>query len=160
MLRVSCPSALTFLWIFLFILAGSLAFAWSVQVPIQLQSQGIVLQQGSEVVAVLFLSPVQRAVLHTGQSATVSVEADQFTLPGSVARVGTTLISPAEARQRFGLSGGLTQIVTGPSIVVTLAIGSAASNQIFAGSLCKVQIQVGSQSVLSSLPGLQQFFRR
>lgn len=160
MLRVSCPSALTFLWIFLLILAGSLAFAWSVQVPIQLQHPGVVLQQGAGVVAVVFLSPAERTALRPGQSATVNIGAGQFALPGSVAQVGTTLLSPDQARQRFDLAGGLAQLVTGPSLVVTLTIGSVASPQVYAGSLCEVQIQVGSQSILSSLPGLEQFFRR
>ncbi|HEY1348952.1 MAG TPA: hypothetical protein VGF67_04935 [Ktedonobacteraceae bacterium] len=160
MLRVSCPSALTFLWIFLLILAGSLAFAWSVQVPIQFQRQGVVLEQGAGVVALVFLAPAERMALRSGQSATVSIGAGQFTLSGSVASVGTTLLSPDEARQRFDLVGGLGQLVTGPSLVATLTIGSVASPQVYAGSVCEVQIQVGSQSILSSLPGLGQFFRR
>lgn len=160
MLRVSCPSALTFLWLFLLILAGLLAFAWSVQLPVQLQSQGMIIQQKSEIVAVLFLVSGERTMLRAGQSATVSIGAGQYTLPGKVERVETTLISPDEARRRFNLQGGLAQIVTEPSIVVTLAIGPAASAQVYVGSLCAAQIQVGSQSVLSSLPGLRQFFSR
>lgn len=160
MLRVSCPSALTFLWIFLLILGGSLAFAWSVQIPIQLQSQGVVTQQGSEIIAVLFLAPGEQTELRTGQPAIVSIGASQFKLSGSVEQVGTTLLSPDEARRRFDLQGGLAQLVIGPSIVVTLTIGSTASAQIYAGSLCEAQIQVGSQSVLSSLPGFKQFFSR
>lgn len=160
MLRVSCPSGLIFLWIFLLLLAGALAFAWSVQVPVQLQSQGVIAQQGSEIVAILFFTPGQQTALRAGQPATVTIGPGQSRIPGSVERVEMALISPVEARDRFGLQGGLAQVITGPSIVVMLSIGPAASAQIYAGSLCEAQIQVGSQSILSSLPGFNQLLNR
>jgi hypothetical protein len=158
LLRVSYPPALIFFWIFLLLLLGTGVFVWSVQVPVLVQSQGTVIEQkmvgqvGTNVVAVLFFSPAQLADLHIGQSAIVSIGSTPIN--GSVENVDKTIISPDEARSRFNLQGGLAQIITEPSIVVTISMKQAASTQIYVGSLCNVQIQTGSQSVLSSLPGL------
>lgn len=158
MLRVSCPSGLAFFWVFLFILLGAMAFAWAVQVPVQFQGQGVVTQQGTAIVALLFVSPGQQTSLRVGQPATVNIGPAQSKVSGSVVSVDTTVTSPDEARTRFNLQGGLAQIITGPSILVVISIGSASSDHIYAGSLCAAQIQVGSQSVLSTLPGFNQFF--
>lgn len=158
MLRVSCPSGLAFFWVFLLILIGAMAFAWEVQVPIQFQSQGVVAQQGETIVALLFVPPGQQTSLRAGQPTTVSIGSTQFKISGSVASVSTTVVSPDEARARFDLQGGLAQIITEPSILVVISIGPAAANHIYAGSLCEAQIQVGSQSVLSALPGFNRLF--
>lgn len=160
-LRVSCPPAVIFFWIFLVTLLGAGGFAFSIQVPVETQSQGVIIEQNvagqtrTAVVAELFFSPAQAAQLHTGQSATVSIGSLSGDVSGIVEHVDTNLISPDEARSRFNLQGGLAQIITGPSIAVTISMKSAAS-EIYAGSLCNAQIQTGSQSVLSLLPGFNQ----
>jgi hypothetical protein len=161
LLRVSYPPALIFFWVFLLLLIAAGVFAWSVQVPVLVQSQGVVVEQkmvgqvGTNVVAVLFFSSDQLAGLHVGQPAIISIGPTSINVTGSVEYVDPTIISPDEARSRFDLQGGLAQVVTGPSITVTISMRQVASTQIYAGSLCDAQIQTGSQSVLSTLPGLK-----
>lgn len=163
-LHAASPPVWVFLWVVLLLLFGAGGFAWSVEVPISVQGQGVVVEQetpgqvGSEVVAVLFFSPDQTLNLHEGQPATVSIGANVLTVVGSIGRVDTALISPNEARSRYNLQGGLAQIVSGPSITVSILLGTAASDQIYAGSLCGAQIRVGSRRVLSFLPGFKQIF--
>ncbi|WP_149403782.1 hypothetical protein [Dictyobacter arantiisoli] len=163
LLRVSYPPALIFFWIFLLILFGVGGFAFSIQVPVVIQGQGVVIvqkvagQSRAAVVAELFFSPDQLTHLHTGQSAVVNIGSSPINVSGIVEHVDTNLMSPDEARSRFNLQGGLAQVIIGPSITVTLSIRSAASIQVYAGSLCNAQIQTGSQSVLSLLPGFNQF---
>jgi hypothetical protein len=108
-------------------------------------------------IAVLFLSPQQSRDLHIGQPAVVSIGSTPINVSGTVEHVDTAIISPNQARSRFNLQGGLAQVITEPSITVTIFIGLAASNQMYAGSLCNAQIQTGSQSALSLLPGFNQF---
>jgi len=162
LLRVYSPPVWALCWIVLLLLFGAVGFAWSVTVPVSVQGQGVVIEQGptgqaeGEVVAILFFSPGQLAGLHVGQPATVSIGSTSTSMAGSVEQVGTALISPSEARSRYNLQGGLAQVITGPSLVVTISIGPAASARIFAGSLCDAQIQIGSQRVLSLLPGFNQ----
>jgi len=160
MLRVSCPSALIFFWVFLFVLVGMIGFTWSIQVPVQIQGQGVIIRQGTMVAAILFFSPEQQASLRVGETAAVSIGSSQLKVSGSVERVDSTIISPDEARSRFNLQGGLAQVITGPSITVVIPIGTSASAQIYAGSLCRARLQVGSQSVLSFLPGLHHLLGR
>jgi len=162
LLHVAYPPALIFLGIFLLLLLGATGFVCSIQVPILVQSQGVVVEHkvpgpdGTAVVAVLFLSPNQLTNLHVGQPALVSIGSTSTNVSGTVEHVDTTIVSPDQARSNFNLQGGLAQVITGPSITVTISIGLAASNQMYAGSLCNAQIQTGSQSVLSLLPGFDQ----
>lgn len=164
LLHVASPPIILFFWIVLLFLLGAGGLAWSIRVPISVQGQGLVIEQGAtgqvegSVVAVLFLALDDQADLHVGQPATVTIGSAASHLQGTVESVGTTAISPDEARSRFNLQGGLAQVITEPSITVTISIGPAASTQIYAGSLCDAQIQVGSRSVLSLLPGFQHIF--
>jgi hypothetical protein len=165
LLHVAYPPAVLFLWIFLLLLVGAGGFVGSIQVPILAQSQGVVVEQGANeqaeaaVMAVLFLSPKQLTDLHIGQPALVSIGPTPINVPSAVEHVDSAIISPNQARSRYNLQGGLAQVITGPSITVTLFIGPAASNQMYAGSLCNAQIQTGSQSALSLLPGFNQLMQ-
>jgi hypothetical protein len=149
-------------WIVLFLLFGALGFAWSIKVPVSIQGHGVMIEQGSagqtgdEVVAILFFPPGQLVGLHAGQPATVSISSTAISMAGTVDQVGTALISPDEARSRYNLQGVLAQVITGPSLVVAISIRPAVSAQIYAGSVCEAQIQIGSQRVLSLLPGFNQ----
>src|ERR671930_2782083 len=79
LLHVAYPPALIFFAIFLLLLLIASGFVWSIQVPVLIQGQGVVVEQkvaGQDapvVVAVLFLSPHQLADLHVGQPALVSI---------------------------------------------------------------------------------------
>ncbi|GHO83130.1 hypothetical protein [Dictyobacter formicarum] len=166
LLRVSYPPALIFFWIFLLALVGAGGFALSIQVPVVIQGQGVVIEQKiseqneTATVAKLFIAPNQRTHLHTGQPAVISIGSPPINVTGVVEHVDTNIISPDEARSRFKLQGGLAQVVIGPSTIVTISIGSTASARLYAGSLCNAQIQTGSQSVFSLLPGVNQLLEK
>lgn len=161
LLRVISPPAFVFFWILLLLFLGTGVLVWSVQVPITVAGQGVVFEEGragqggQEVVAVLFLPPDRRADLREGQPANVSIGSTEVSLTSSIEHVEANLISPSEARTRFNLQGELAQVITGPSIMVTIPIGPASSAHVYVGSLCSAQVQIGSQNVLSLLPGLK-----
>jgi hypothetical protein len=163
-LRAASPPAFILCWIVLLFLLGAGGLAWTTQVPVSINGQGVVVEQsttghtGHEVVAVLFFSPDQLAVLHVGQSATVSIGPTAINVAGTVEQIERAVISPNEARSRFNLQGELAQVITGPSIIITIHINSVASTQAYAGSLCSAQVNVGSQRVLSLLPVFNQIF--
>ncbi|WP_151755110.1 hypothetical protein [Dictyobacter vulcani] len=166
LLHVAYPPALIFFWIFLLALFGAAGFALSIQVPVVIQGQGIIVEQkvagqsAKTAVAELFFSPHQRAGLHPGQAVVVNIGSTPTRVTGIVEQVDATLISPDQARSRYKLQGGLAQVIVEPSFTVTISIGSAASSSVYAGSLCSAQIQTGSQSVLSLLPGFNQLLRK
>jgi hypothetical protein len=51
------------------------------------------------------------------------------------------------------------QVVTGPSVVAFVNMGSASSTRTYVGSLCAAQVHIGSQRVLSLLPGFNQILK-
>lgn len=161
-LRVASPPAFLIFWIISLFLLGAAGLAWTTQVPIAVNGQGVVVEQGAtgkfghEVVAMLFFPPGQQADFHSGQPATVSIGSTAISITGTVEQVETAVISPDEARSRFNLQGGLAQVITEPSIIITIHIGSVAATQLYAGSLCTAQIHIGSQRVLSLLPVFNQ----
>jgi hypothetical protein len=171
LLQVVSPPAFALLWIVLLLLLAAGVLAWAVEVPISATGQGVIVEQtadgaatdggatgqnGQEVVAALFFSPDQQGSLHQGQSVAMNVGLASSSLTGSIARVETDVISPNEARQRFNLQGTLAQVVTGPSVLVLVNIGSVSSAHSYVGSLCAAQVRIGSQRVLSLLPGFKQ----
>jgi hypothetical protein len=161
-LRVASPPAFAIFWIVSLLLLGAGGLAWATQVPISVHGQGIVVEQnsigqsGHEVVALLFFPPAQQAKLHTGQSATVNIGSTTTNITGIVEYVATAVISPEAARSRYNLQGGLGEVITEPSIIVTIHIFQYP--QTYAGSLCSAQVYIGSQRVLSLLPVFDQIF--
>jgi hypothetical protein len=163
LLRVTSPPAFVYFWILVLFLLSLLI--WSIQVPTFAVGQGMVIEQQAtnlserEVVAALFLPPDQQPNLHVGQSARVSIGPNSVILNSFIEHIETGLISPKEARARFGLQGELAQIITGPSVLVTIPLRPAASAHNYIGSLCRAQVQTGSRRILQFLPGLNQIFK-
>ena len=163
-LRVASPPVKLFFGVLLLFLLGAMGFAWSIQVPISVGGQGLVLEQGvagrteSRVVAVLFLLPNYRANIHIGEPARVLIGSGASSLSGTVTNMAASAISPDEARSRFNLQGMSAQVITEPTIIVTISLEPATSMRVYDGSLCDIQIQTGSQSILSLLPGLNGIF--
>src|SRR5258708_16113605 len=79
LLRVASPPIVLFFWVALLFLLGAGGLAWSIQVPISVRGQGLILEQGAagqakrSVVAVLFLSLDHHADLHVGQPAAMLI---------------------------------------------------------------------------------------
>jgi hypothetical protein len=163
LLRVISPPAFLLLWIVLVFFLGAIGLTWLVEIPVSLTGQGIITEQndqgGSKIVAALFFSPNQLGQLHRGQPVNLQIGSTANGLTGSIASVETQAISPGEARQRFNLQGALVQMVTGPSIIAFVNIGSASSTRLYVGSVCAAQVRIGSQRMLSLLPGFNQFLK-
>lgn len=161
LLRLVAPPTLMFCWILLLLLLGAGVFAWFVQVPVFVAGQGVLRnseEQSGQVKAILFLPPNQLARLHSGQSVKLGVGSTSIALAGIVDRVEEQIIGPQEAQTRFNLQGSLTSLITGPSAVISVRLTSDAPAASYEGSVCSAQVQIGSQNVLSLLPGLKQMF--
>lgn len=157
--RFVAPPVFLLCWVLLALLASATIVAWLTRVPTYLSVSGIVLaesvpnQQGnSEAVAALFVPASSVTPVRVGQAAQVQIGSTGPQLTGTISTVDAAILSPAEVRQRFGLSGSLAQIVTQPSLVVMIRLGPTISAQTYAGSLVQSQIQIGTRSILSLLP--------
>ena len=77
-------------------------------------------------------------------------------LLASVPAVAQSL-SPEAARQLYRLNGMGALLITQPSIVVIIKLGTKLPATAYAGSLCTAKVEIGSQRLLALLPGLGNF---
>jgi len=161
--RFVAPPVFIFLWILLGLLFIATVLAWLEQVPTYVTGSGVVLDQGigaqnggNEAVAVVFLPATTSLKVTAGQPIQVQVGSPGPQLSGTIATVKPGVLSPSQARQQYGLTGGLAQVITQPSVAVTVQLGPGFSTQAYAGSIVNAQVQVGTRRVLSLLPWIGQ----
>ena len=162
--RLVSPPVFVFFWILLGLLLVAGITAWLAQVPTYIVASGVVLDRGitqgqqasDEAVAVIFLPASHSLHVQTGQSLLLHIGSTATPLSYRIDRVEPGVLSPSAARKRYGLDSATSQAITEPSIVLTVSLGPAFPTHQYAGSLVSAQIQVGSQRVLSLLPGLGQ----
>lgn len=155
---------LTCLLLSLLFLMGFLA--WWGKIPLFLPGSGVALinrpihtSQSKEKAIVLFLPAKDAPLLHPGEEAELRVipTGQQFT--DSIKYVETRVISPAEAQQRYMLSGYAGQIIPQASIVVTLLPNATNASHLGIGEPISAQVRVGSQSIFSFCLGLHEVIR-
>jgi hypothetical protein len=147
-----------FLWALLgvFIVTGVLA--WYEQVPLYVMGTGIVLDQGKDLrsaknEAMVFLPPDQVAKLHIGLAVQVHIDAQGPQIIGKIAQIGSEVISPDTACQRYGIEGA-SCLLSQPSVIVLVELGAAIAATRYAGSSVTAEVEVGTQRILSLLPGV------
>ena len=164
MLRQISPPVFGFLWLLLLLLVGAGVFVWSMQVPLFIQSKGIVVQQKAKqgkgqqtTVVLLLLPPDQQAKLKVGQPVRVMIASTTVTFTGVIEHIEAGAMSPAAINAQFHVQIPQAQASSGPYIVATVPVGSATQTQVHPGSICQAQVQTGSANVFSLLPGFSNF---
>lgn len=166
-LRLVSPPVWIFLWILLLLFLGVAALSWYIQVPITTSGEGIVIeqatknvQQKSETVILLLLPPDQAPVLHVGEPVNMTITSTMIgssrsiTLSSSIEQVAGGMMSPTTIRSQFNVPASLIANVTGPSAVALARVGPGANADLYLGSLGQVDVQTGSERVLSQVPGI------
>jgi hypothetical protein len=163
--RLVSPPVFVFFRILLVLLLVAGVTSWLTRVPTYVVASGVVLDRGSaqgqqagdQAIAVVFLPASHASQVHTGQSILLQIGLSGTQLTYRVEHIEPGILSPSAARQRYGLDSATSQLVAGPSLVLTVNLGPAFPAHQYAGSLVNAQLQVGSQRVLSLLPGLGQW---
>ena len=163
--RFISPPVFVLLWLLLALVLFATLAAWLARVPTYVVTGGVVLdrgaipgQQASEgAMAIVFVPVSHSSQVHVGQPILLQIGSTGTQLLYTVKRVEPGILSPNEARSRYGLDDATSQGITGPSMVLTISLGPAFPAQQYAGSTVSAQLQVGSQRVLSLLPGLGQW---
>ena len=155
------PPIFVCLWILLGLLIIAGVAAWLGQVPTYVAGSGVVLdpgsttqQGGNEGVAVVFVPATPSLTLRPGLPVQLQIGSTGPQLTTTIATVEPGIVSPNEARDRYALGGVASAVITQPSVVVTARLGPSIPAQVYAGSIVSAQVQVGTRSVLSLLPGL------
>ncbi len=158
--RVVAPPVFLALWILLGLFLIATTFAWLAEVPVYTTGSGVILSQesalttgSSDAVAAIFLPATTSVTVKSGESVLVHIGTTGASFTTTVLSIQSHALSPDAIRQQYALSASTGQVVTEPSIVVLVGLGSAISVHTYAGSLVSAQIQVGTQRVLSLLPG-------
>jgi hypothetical protein len=92
--------------------------------------------------------------LRVGASFTVQIVLTGESFTGTIAAVLPDVLTPAQARQQYGLTGDLSLVITQPSRVVQVTVGTTLPADALSGSSISAQVPVGEQSVFSLLPQL------
>lgn len=159
-LRLVSPPMFFCLWALLFLAVCGGALVWSIQEPIMVQGKGLVVQQkatnGTQKIIVLLLLPTdQQANLKVGQPVHIVINStNNIVFDSTITEVETGTMSPAAISTQFNLQQSLAQTLSGPSLVATAPVEPMSQAQTYLESQCQVQVQIGSESALSLLPGI------
>lgn len=152
--RFVAPPVFLFLWILLGLLLVSVVIAWLGQIPTYAAGSGVVQsgQAQSEATAVIFVPAAPGLNLRVGMPVLLQIGNGQQ-IRSQIEAVAPGVLSPSDAQQKYALNGALSQVITQPSIAVTVKLGPTIPVQTYAGSIVVAQVQVGTRHVLSLLPG-------
>jgi hypothetical protein len=155
---VSVPFfAIAWILLVLFLLVGLLA--WSAELPTVVTTAGIVTQTtgqqssslSANAQALVFFPASNAPLLHAGQPIQIQIGTTGPHLNSTITQVEPGIISPTDARSRYGLDTGAAQVLTEPSVVVIVNLDPTISVRTYAGTTIHAQVQVGSHSLLSQL---------
>jgi hypothetical protein len=154
------PPVFLFIWILLGLLLAAGIFTWLAQVPTYTEGPGIILERQSfpahsqsEALALIFLPALSASQVRAGLPVMLQIGSTGPSFTGKIDQVESGVISPSEARKRYALDPGISQLLTQPVVVVSVSLGTAIPADMYAGSVLSAQVQVGSQRVLSLFPG-------
>jgi hypothetical protein len=162
LLRLVSPRLFFSLWLLLLLAVGAGVLVWSVQEPIMLSGKGLVVQPKATagqptpgIVVLLLFSPAQEAKLKIKQPVIISIQNANITFNSSIQTIETGVMSPSEISTQLNAQLSLAQTISGsgPSVVAIAPVEPMSVAKTYLGSMADVQVQIGSQSALSLLPG-------
>jgi hypothetical protein len=106
-----------------------------------------------QIVVLLFFPPDQQAHLKARQPVSITIMAAHITFESTIQTVEDGVMSPAAISTQINLQVPLAPNIAGPSVVAIAPVEPMSLAQTYLGSQCQVQVQVGSRSALSLLPG-------
>jgi hypothetical protein len=154
-LRILPVPAAVFLWVLLGFLFMAGMFTWNERIPTYVSGSGIVqATSGGDAVAVIFLPAEQATALHSGMPVQIHVGATGPQVQSTILEVDQDITSPETARRTYQLEGESSSLVTEPTTVIVARLGATVPARIYAGSSLTANVEVGSQRILSILPGI------
>ena len=160
------PRVFFFLWILLALLLLGGALTWLAQVPIYASGRAIVAEANpaiseNEVTMMAFLVPPALEHLEAGQSIFLLSEEDNERLELVISEVEADVLSPEMVQEKFLLSDELMRAVPGPVAVAQIRPPAELNGlpiTTYVGSTYRIEVEIGSQRVVSLIPYLGQFF--
>lgn len=165
--RFTSPRTMLFLWILMgLLLASGIAFLL-IRVPVHVSGVAVVLDSISgpsvpnNASMAVFLPESTLPDLRAGQKVTWVFDDPKDRVSRSLIVIEPKVNSPTALRERFGLTGSAAVAINRPMAVAFARLepvprqGSAAN---YAGSVYRVEVEVGHRRVISFLPLVGSFF--
>ncbi len=148
------PPFFTYAWIVLVLLVVAGLIAWSADVPTITTASGVVTAQATAqnrdaTQALVFFPSANAPKLQPGEDIQLQIGANGPTSTSKITSIVPGVISPTDARTRFGLDKGAAQVITEPSIVAVVGLDQNFPARKFAGTTVSAQLRVGSHSIIS-----------
>jgi hypothetical protein len=163
--RYVTPPVFALFWTLLALLFILGSVAWGSEVPIYTTVPAILRENGAVsalqsngytgLVAVVFLPADRPLTLHPGLPVHLQIGTVGPQATGTLILVEPGVLSPQQARQRYGLDSSEGLLITQPSSVVIASISSPLPRQMYTGSIVTAQVQTGSQRLLALLLGMR-----
>jgi hypothetical protein len=157
------PPIFVCIWIMLGLAVAVGFFAGTQNVPVRVDGVGIVLAQeqshalGSKGgTALVFLPASEAKLVHVGEPSQLQIGPTGPSYSSTIAQVEPGLLSPDDISKRYGLNCSAISTITEPAVVVHVGLVPSLSSHLYAGSLIRAQVQIGTQRLLS-LSGLNDF---
>ncbi|GHO99699.1 hypothetical protein KSF_097470 [Reticulibacter mediterranei] len=164
--HILSPSLFTCLWIVfsLFVLIALLTLRG--QLPKFISSSGVVLTQreghigqSDDLVILAFLPVTDPKLFHVGQHVLVRTETNERPFTGTIQRIEESIYSPADIQKRYLQRHNVSLDIVRPSRVAEVKLERPLHLPSYEeGGVVTLQVNVGSQSVLSLLPGIGRLF--
>jgi len=158
--RLVSPPTFICGWFLLCLVAAVGVVAWLEKVPIFVNGSGIVLAQeqgnvssGDGGTIRIFLPASKARLVHVGETSLLQVGMAGPTFTTRIVHVEPGLLSPDDVHKRYGFNYYGMPVITEPSVAVDVKVKPSVLSRLYAGSPVSAQVQIGTQRVLSLLPG-------
>jgi hypothetical protein len=160
-LRLVSPPMFVFLWTLLALAVAGGALVWTIQEPVVVQGKGVVVEQNAantktaqKIIVLLLLPTNQQANLKVGQPVRITIGSN-IIFNSTINQVEKDIMSPTAISSKYTAQAApLAQTLSGPAVVATAAVEPMSQAQTYLGSQCQAQIQIGSESIVTMLPGI------
>lgn len=164
--RFVSPRTFLYLWLLLALLLAGGLVSWFAQVPIFVSGPAFVVERTAEsqpdsVAVAILLPPETLSSLYVDQPLFVQLT-EGTRLQRSIVTIDHKVNSPQRIREELGLPAELATTIRQPATVAFADLAPLPSDlpaSAYAGSVYRVEVQVGSRRVISLLPFIGQFFQ-
>lgn len=162
--QFSRPRAIALLWILAGVLLCSGLLAWLIRIPIYASGVGIVIdseavtRDGSRLA--VFLPAQELSKLRTGQKLFWSFDKTGGRVSRTLVAIDSEVSSPRSVQTRFNLIGAAAAAITKPVVVAFVNLDPTPGNlppAALAGSVYRVDVEVGTMRAISLLPFARRF---
>jgi hypothetical protein len=156
------------LWLTMALLLSAGSAFLMIRVPVQAHGVAVVLDSGAapsvpaQATMAVFLPESNLSNLRVGQKVSWRFGDAKERVSRTLIAVEPEINSPAALQERFGFKGNAAAVINSPMAVAFARLepaGGDGSSAKYAGSVYRVEVEVGHRRVISFLPVIGSFFR-